>query len=221
MDMDDPETGVQKIADHSLYLSPEKADDQKIVGPNVGASLDQQDKQGDDSGTPVEDESGIKTASEKEVPYDDTAENFPSKEDRQSKAETDPEGDPSAAKNKEDVVDVEDIDSDDVPMGQRYGESVTKRLRSNIGEVVSYVTRIPKKIVPNVSETLSAMESPKTMTKTTSVGPKKGWRKAKIKTTVGRSRKRKGVSSSESEYNVEEDVTNIISSTSKKSTGRR
>lgn len=43
----------------------------------------------------------------------------------------------------------------------------------------------------------------------------------KVKTTAGRSRKRKCISSSESEYSVEEDVLNIISSTSKKSVRKK
>ncbi|XP_024630691.1 glutamic acid-rich protein-like [Medicago truncatula] len=135
------------------------------------------DKQGDDSGTLVEDESGFKTASEKEFPYDDTIENSPADEDKQTEVETDPEEDPYVEKDKEDVVNDDDIDSDDVPMGERYGESVAKRLR--------------------------------------------GWSKVKVKTTAGRSRKRKGIFSSESEYSVEEDVLNIISSTSKKSVRKK
>jgi len=120
MDMDDPETGVEKTVDDSVHLSPERADVRKNVGPDVGTSLDQQDKQGDDSGTLVENESCLKTASEKEVSSDDSAENTTSEDDKQFEAETDPEEDPSAKKNNEDVVDVEDIDFDDVPLGQRY-----------------------------------------------------------------------------------------------------
>jgi hypothetical protein len=76
----------------------------------------------------------------------------------------------------------------------------------------------PKK---TASETPSVTESPKTRTKTAGVGPKKGWSKLKVKTTAGSSRKRKVISSSESEYDVEEDVPNIITSVGKKSAGKK
>jgi hypothetical protein len=42
-----------------------------------------------------------------------------------------------------------------------------------------------------------------------------------VKTTAGRTRKRKGVSSSESEYDVELDVEHTTSSASKKSAGKK
>jgi hypothetical protein len=44
----------------------------------------------------------------------------------------------------------------------------------------------------------------------------KSWSKVMVKTTAGSSKKRKVVSSSESEYDVETDVPNIIPSDSKK-----
>ena len=43
----------------------------------------------------------------------------------------------------------------------------------------------------------------------------------KVKTTAGRTKKRKGISTSESEYDVEEDVSNIILSSSRKSAGKK
>jgi len=39
--------------------------------------------------------------------------------------------------DEENVVNVDDIDSDDIPLGKRYGGSVAKRLRSNKGKTVS------------------------------------------------------------------------------------
>jgi len=72
------------------------------------------------------------------------------------------------------VVNVDDIDSDDIPLGKKYGESVAKRLRSNKGKVVPSKTRTPKKTVYDVSKVLSEAETPKTRTKTIGVGPKRG-----------------------------------------------
>ena len=43
----------------------------------------------------------------------------------------------------------------------------------------------------------------------------------KVKSTTGRTKKRKGVSSSESEYDVEKDVQTIIPSASKKAAGKK
>jgi len=159
MDVDDPETGVKNMVDDCVQLSSEKTDDRKDVGPDVGTSLDQQDKQDNDSGTLVRDESGFMIASENEVLSGDTVVNSPSDEDKQTEAESDPEEDPSVEKDEKDVVNVNDINSDDVPLGKRYGESVAMRLRSNKGIVVLSTS---KKVVPDISETPSVMECPKT-----------------------------------------------------------
>ena len=83
--------------------------------------MDQQDKQGEDSGTPVENESGFKTASEMEVHSGDTAVNSPSEEDKQTEAESDPDEGPCVEKDEENVVNVDDIDFDDIPLGKKYG----------------------------------------------------------------------------------------------------
>lgn len=64
-------------------------------------------------------------------------------------------------------------------------------------------------------------ETPKSQTKTVGAGPKKGWSKVQVKSTVGRSRKRKIISSSESEYDVEEDDQDSIPTASKKSAGKK
>jgi len=53
------------------------------------------------------------------------------------------------------------------------------------------------------------------------IGPKKSWSKVMVKNITGRSRKRKIVSSSDSEYDVELDALNIIPSESKKSAGKK
>jgi len=93
--------------------------------------------------------------------------------------------------------------------------SWTKRLRSNKGKVVFSASKNPRKKTTVVNET------PKSRTKSTSIGPKKGLSKVSVKIDVGSSRKRKVISSSESEYEVEKDVLNIIPSVVKKSAGKR
>ena len=64
-------------------------------------------------------------------------------------------------------------------------------------------------------------ETPKSRTKSAGVGPKKGWIKVTVKNVAGSSRKRKVISSSESEYDVDEDVLNIVPSGVKKFAGKK
>jgi len=105
-----------------------------------------------------------------------------------------------------------DVGPDDIPLGQRYGESFAERLRSNSG-----------KVVPSEAETLkkSGTRSPKSRIKTAGVGPKRWSSKVKVKTSAGRMRKRKVVSSSEFDGDVVQDVPNITPSTSRKSAGKK
>jgi len=112
-------------------------------------------------------------------------------------------------KNKE-VVDVDELDLHDIPRASTLGDGVAKRLRSNKEIIV-----IPKKMTTLVTET------PKSRTKPTWVGPKKGWSKVSVKTTTGSSRKRKVVSCSDSAYEVEEDILHIVSCDAKRSTGKK
>ena len=72
---------------------------------------------------------------------------------------------------------------------------------------------------PKGKSDTSVTETPKSRTKTVGVRPKKGWSKVKI--TAGRSKKRKVVSSSDTKFDVEEDVLNIIPSATKKSVGKK
>jgi len=65
------------------------------------------------------------------------------------------------------------------------------------------------------------IETPKSKTKSAAVGPKKGLSKVTVKNTASSSRKRKDVSSSDSKYDVEKEVLNIIPSGVKKSAGKK
>jgi len=112
------------------------------------------------------------------------------------------------------VVDVEEMDSD-ISFMQSIGEGPAKRLISSKGKDVPSSNETPKKSDGSVNIT------PKISTRTAGVGSKKGWSKVKVKTTVGRTRKRKVVFASESDYDVDEDVQNIILPASRKSAGKK
>jgi len=92
---------------------------------------------------------------------------------------------------------------------------MAKRLRSNKGKVVPSENKTPKRTTTAVTET------PKSKTKSAVVGPKKGWSKVTVKNTASSSRKRKVISSSDSEYDVEKEVLNIIPSDVKKSARKK
>ena len=185
---------------------------------DIGTSLGQHDKQVNDTATIVDDESGFETAFEKEVHSGDTSVNSPSKENKETEVEPNidnvTQDDGQSIEKEKNVVDVENINSDDIPMVQTFGEGVAKRLRSNKGKGVPSVSETPK----GKSDT-SVTDTPKTKTKSVCIGPKKGW--SKVKVTAGRSKKMKVVSSSNSDFNVEEDVLNITPSISKKSAGKK
>jgi len=118
--------------------------------------------------------------------------------------ETGSEEDLSVEKDEKKMVDVDDMDSDDISVGRKYGRNMAKRLRSNKGKVVPF-----------------EVKTPETRTKNAGIGPRKGWSKVKVKSTTGRTKKRKIASTSESEYDVEEDALNIIFSIKKKSAGKK
>ncbi|XP_050915165.1 uncharacterized protein LOC127130144 [Lathyrus oleraceus] len=105
-----------------------------------------------------------------------------------------------------DIVNVDDPDSNDEPTGKRLTLRITKRLKSRKGKVVES-TRKPTK-------------APK---KSTSVGSAKGWNKVVTPSTKKRSLKRKEVpfSSSDSDFDVEHDIPNIVPSARKKAYGKK
>ncbi|MCI58259.1 envelope-like protein, partial [Trifolium medium] len=89
------------------------------------------------------------------------------------------------------IVDVYDCDSIDQPLHKTFGGSIAKRLRNRKG-----------KVVPSASELAKATK------KSAIFGPKKGW--SKVVTPVDKKKKtlkRKNVPSSDSNYDVEPDVT--------------
>lgn len=93
-----------------------------------------------------------------------------------------------------DIVNVEDLDFDDDPIGKRLAQGVAKRLKSRNGKGVESIRK-----PPNIPK------------KSTSVGPAKRWSKVITPATKKRSLKRKEVpsNSSDSEYDVKQKVQDI------------
>ncbi|CAJ2657157.1 unnamed protein product [Trifolium pratense] len=104
----------------------------------------------------------------------------------------------NAEKGKgEDVVDVETYET--TKPTERTGRGMTKRLRSSSGKTI-----------------LTTSKTPAPRVKTTGVGPVKGWSKVFAPTSKKKENlKRKKESSSDSDYDVAEDVPNISSPTPK------
>jgi len=87
MDLDDSKIGDESTAKDTDQLSHEKTDDQINVVLNVGTSLDQQEKQHDEAGSPNKDEFAHENEFEKELVFGDTAMNSSSDEEKQTRAE--------------------------------------------------------------------------------------------------------------------------------------
>jgi len=79
--------------------------------------LIQKDKHDEGSGTHIEDESCLRIASEKGVPFEDTVVNFTSEGEKQSDIEVDPDKYQSIEKDQEELVNVDNMDSEDIPLG--------------------------------------------------------------------------------------------------------
>ena len=105
-----------------------------------------------------------------------------------------------------DIVNIEDLNSDDVPIGQRLAPRIAKRLKNKKGQDIE-----------------SSSTPFKSLRKIASVGPTKRW--SKVVTPVSKKKylKRKEVpsESSESGPDVEHNVQDIISTAKSKNLGRR
>ena len=217
----DIDTGNETKVNDSVGKDPDETDVQEDVGPDVETSLGQPSNTGGVTTTDGGDkDSSFETAPEKNVNSNNSIENSFSEEGKESEEISKETEEEECSKDKEkdkDVVDVDELDLDNIPLVNTLGDSVAKRLRSNKGKVVFFASKIPRK------KTTSVTKTPKIRTKSIGIGPKKGWSKVNVKTDAGSSRKRKVISSSESEseYEAEEDVLNIISSNVKKSAGKK
>jgi len=174
MDVDISNIGNQTKGDDSVEKYPEKNDVQEDVGPDFGTSLGQPKNPVDDITTVIDEKDpSFDSDPEKEVNSGNTVVNCHSEENVEY--EEDPkegqEEDCSEDREKDqNVVDVDNLSSDEIPLINTLGESVAKRLRSNKGKIVTSITRAPKK---TTSKTLSVFESPKTKIKPIGVGLKK------------------------------------------------
>jgi len=217
--MDMENSGKETRGDDTVESDPKEADLQEDVGPDVDTSLGQQDKPAVEVDVVADEEiSNLETDPVEDVDYGNSLENADAEESKETEDESkkdDQEEDSGGKENEEDVVNVDELKLDDMPLAHRLGESMAKRLRSNKGKVVLSENKNPKKKITGVIET------PKSKTKSTGVGPKKGWSKVTVKNVVGSSRKRKTVYSSDSEYDVEMDVLNGIPQNPRKLMGRR
>jgi len=197
-------TTMKPVVITPLKVVLKKPLDQDNVGPDVITSLVQ-------SATPNDEA----VSEEKELSVESDLEEgaIPEKSVEKSQTEegsisVDEESDSDEKDSAKDVVDVDKIGTDEDPLEPIIVDSAAKRLRSNKGKVVPTFGKIFKKSGSADDET------PKNKTKMTSVGPKKSRSKVMVKSVAGSSKKRKVVSSSESEYDVEMD--NITPPESKK-----
>ncbi|KEH22345.1 hypothetical protein MTR_7g444780 [Medicago truncatula] len=189
---------------------------------NMDVSKSDNETGGENSieGGPKETLEVVSEKKELNVESDPEEEVIPEKSVEKSQTEevsrsVDEEADSDEKDSGKDVLDVDKLDMDEVPLEQIIVDSVAKRLRSNKGKVVPTSGKISKKTGTANDET------PKNKAKMTGVGPKKSWSKVMVKGGARSSRKRKVVSSSESEYDAEMDVLNITSPESKKADGKK
>jgi len=211
MDIDHSNTGNEtKVAD-SVEKDRVETDAREDVGPDVGTSLGQPDNSNGDTTTGFGGKDpSFETAPKKEVNSGNSDESSYSEKGKESEENSKKiqEEECSVGKEKDkDVVD--DLDQDDVPLVNTLSEILAKRLRSNKGKAILSASKVPKK------KTTSVTETPKSRTKSTIIGLKN------VKIAAGSSSKRKVIFLSESEYNVEEDVPNIITSIVKRYAGKK
>jgi hypothetical protein len=177
-------TPAEEDVDKSTRLTPDK----------TATSLGQQPPQVDG------DDSGFHTANEHDNVSDGTGGkadgvNEEIVQDSPEKVVAEDEGE-SVEKEKVVVVDVDDM-TDDIPLAKTFNSQMAKRLRSSKGKSAG------------AAVVATVVETPKSKKKDVSVGPTKAWSKVIPKPTASKSKKRKAVSSGDSDYDVEEDVPNI------------
>lgn len=193
-DKDTIDTSIRVLISYILGIEPKF-----VVVPNVTTSLAQ-------TNHPVE------TSLEK---YDgkSNSESVPIKPPKKSEEKNDFDSMSDKEENsgvKKDqstnIVNVDDLDYDDEFIGKRLALGIDKRLKSRKGKTVE--------------STSKPLKAPK---KSTSVGSAKGWSKVVTSAIKKRSLKRREVpsSSSDSDFDVEHDIPDIVPSTRKKTYGKK
>lgn len=102
------------------------------------------------------------------------------------------------------IVNIDNLDFDDDPIGNKLAPSIDKRLNNRKWKVV-----------------VSSSKPSKASKKSVGVGPVKGWSKVLTPATKKRSLKRKEVPLSEPDYDVEQNVQDIMPSTKKGVAGKK
>jgi len=115
INMDVDEVDDENVVNNSVQPSAEKTNIRKDVEPDVEAPLGQHDRHDEGSDTPKEDESGLMTATKKGVLSEDTAVKTTSEEEKESDVKTDSEEELPIVKDQEEQVNVNNMDSDDIP----------------------------------------------------------------------------------------------------------
>jgi hypothetical protein len=205
-DKNGDDSGTCKMAETMASKVADNTEISKTVEIPADTSLDQQNVSLD-AGKYTDD---VEPNVEVHVPVDNdippTDEN--KKTTTMSLEAVDDSDDERTVEHDDNVIDLDDVNSDlNQTIANTYKEnSMVKRLRSSSGKVVPAGAKMPI-----------------TRLKSTVVGPKKKWSKVTPKaTTRKKGKKRKTVESSDSEYaNVEEDVSPILVSTTKKSIGKK
>jgi hypothetical protein len=216
----DVDAGNETNINESVGQEPDGTDARKNVGPDVETSLGQPSNSMDFPATDGADmQVNVETDPHEVEKSDKSVDNVVSENESESEEVSKETDEDSSSENKDkDKVEasIEEEDSNDIPLADKLcGKGVTKKLRSNKGVAVTSTGTNPK------TATISETETPRSQIKSTGVGPKKSRSKVKVKTTGGTSRKRKVITSSESDYDVEEDVPNITTTGTRKSVGKK
>jgi hypothetical protein len=154
--MDVDKSDKETRGDDSVDSVPKETDVRDNVGQDVGTSIGQPDKLAGDADVVAEEkDSSFETAPEKDVNSGNSIENSQAEESRGSEGDSERDEEEKGTGDKENeknVVDVDELDLDDVPLAHTLGDSVAKRLRSNKGKVAHSARKTPKKITDVVTK---------------------------------------------------------------------
>ncbi|KAK2352213.1 hypothetical protein QL285_096526 [Trifolium repens] len=199
MDVDKPADVVEKKGDDTVHQTPkisEIPENTQDVGPDVETSLDQQANFSEGNTEEIaEEDDAVEAEKEVSKPSSDPGKGTQAIPEVTVEIQYDDEE--ISVHQEHEVITVGDNAEDavdKVPISQAFG--ISKRLRSSKGKCVAGPQEIPQSVR-------------KTAGKSVGVGPKKGWSKVTSPVSGVKTRKRKAAASSDTEYNVEEDVPNI------------
>ncbi|KAK2374492.1 hypothetical protein QL285_075449 [Trifolium repens] len=199
MDVDMTGVRVEEKGDDTVHQTPEIPEKTQDVGPDAETSLDQQANisEGNTEVDAGKDETLVSTEKEAGKPSSGSDLAKGAQAMPETTVELHSEDEETSVHQEYEVINVADTADDgvdEVPISQAFG--ISKRLRSSKGKCVAGLQETPQPVK-------------KTTGTSVGIGPKKGWSKVTPKTSAVKTRKRKAAASSDTEYNVEEDVPNI------------